>query len=176
MRTGILIAAGALLLPVNAALAQTQNGCFAANRPRSIGTISLLCTQVYQLTGPCDGTDAVKELKIIGTPTQTDWRIRAWEPVSIIIRGIEVAQSAGAPVEWAMAGHNSWPDIMLMLGKGMTYNHAVFPTKTGMPMPAKSDATDRDYLDFHIVCKGDPFAFWYKIEYMAQPTQLPQSK
>lgn len=54
----------------------------------------------------------------------------------------------------------------------MTYNHAVFPTKTGMPMPAKSDATDRDYLDFHIVCKGDPFAFWYKIEYTAQPTQL----
>ena len=74
------------------------------------------------------------------------------------------------------AARNSWPDIMLMLGKGMTYNHAVFPTKTGMPMPAKSDATDRDYLDFHIVCKGDPFAFWYKIEYTVQPTQLPQSK
>jgi hypothetical protein len=107
-------------------------------------------------------------VKIAGTPAQTDWRITPWEPEPVLIRGVELAQSAGGPIDWAMAGNDTWPDIMLMLAKGMTYGHAVFPRGSAMPFPAKSKATDKDYLDFHIVCRGDPFAFWYKIEYTHQ--------
>jgi hypothetical protein len=168
MRIAVLISAFfvlLLLLPSRGVIAQTPGGCFAGNRPTSADGFLFLCTQVYQLTGPCDGTDAVSRLKIIGTPPQTDWRIKTWEPQAIISRGVELAQSSGGTVEWAMAGNDSWPDIMLILAKGMTYGHAIFPSGTGMPMPSKSQATDKDYLDFHIVCNGDPFAFWYKIEY-----------
>jgi hypothetical protein len=168
MKTAIL--AGLLIVvSLPNASAQTANGCFATKGSTAAGEISFLCTQTYQLIGPCDGTDAVQEVKIIGTPPQKDWRIKAWEPVPIIIRGIEVAQGSGGEVEWAMAGHNSWPDIMLMLGRGMTHNRVMFPEKTGFPMPGTPTATESDYLDFHIVCKGGPFSFWFKIEYIASP-------
>jgi hypothetical protein len=164
-----LIVLALLTASLTTVTAQTQNGCFATKNRASVANLSFLCTQTYQVTGPCDGLDAVDRLKIIGTPTQSDWRIKVWEPVPIIIRGVEVAQLSGSPVEWAMVGHNSWPDIILMLSKGMTYNRVALPDGTGMPLPGKLTATEEDYLDFHIVCKGDAFAFWSKIEYTAQP-------
>jgi hypothetical protein len=167
MRACLAAALAGLLQYAPAAQAQTAHGCFVNERAKGSGDTAYLCTQVYQITGPCDGSDAVQKVTITGTPPQTDWRIRVWEPVPIIIRGIELAQIAGASVQWAMAGNNSWPDIMLMLARGMSYNRVAFATGTGMPLPGLSTATDRDYLDFHIVCKGDPFLFWYKIDYTA---------
>jgi hypothetical protein len=138
------------------------------DRPTTISGLAVLCTEVYQLTGPCNGIDAVRELKVTGWPVQTDWRMKVWETKPIMIRGIEVAQAGGGTIEWAMAGNNRSPDIMLLLAKGMNYARAVFPAGTGMPMPAKAKATEDDYLDFHIVCKGEPFTVWFKIEYTVQ--------
>jgi hypothetical protein len=155
----------ALVAAPSCSFAQTANGCFATEKATSIDGTSLLCTQVYQLNGPCNGTDAVYEVKIGGTPTQTDWRIKVWEPKPILIRALEIAQAAGGAIDWAMVGNNTWPDIMLMLGRGMSYARVVFPAGTAMPLPAKAVATDRDYLDFHIQCTGDPFSFLLRLEY-----------
>src|SRR5262245_2639568 len=104
-------------------------GCIGGSTTKRVVPpgVAVLCTKVYDLQGPCNGLDAVHALKISGFPPQADWRIKPWEAADITIRGIELAQYKGGRIEWAMAGNNSVPDIMLMLANGQNYGRAVFP-------------------------------------------------
>jgi hypothetical protein len=121
-------------------------------------------TKSYLLRGPCNGNDAQPLVKIEGFPPQDGAVIRPWEDRSITIRGIEIAQASGPPLDWAMAGDDVTPDIMLMLGMGETHGRHDFPAATGMPFPAKADAKPGDYLDLHIVCDGRISIFGKKFQ------------